>query len=198
MILDNQTDQFEREVYEEVVLSHGQFMMPGFIDAHTHAVQFPNLGLGYNKDLLDWLEIYTFPLEKEYSDMEFAERVFEAVVVRKQFYPRLHHKMYNYFRYSSLCLICMSLQKRTIKMGTTTACYFASLYADVCTILAQKTAELGQRAFIGKVNMNAPRDDGYCESTLASVIDTIDFIKSIEIIKVNANLYFIICNIVTR
>ena len=85
----------------------------------------------------------------------------------------------------------MSLQKRTIKMGTTTACYFASLYADACTILAKKTAELGQRAFIGKVNMNIPRDDGYCESTLTSVVDTIGFIKSIEIIGVNANLYFI-------
>ncbi|KYN38360.1 Guanine deaminase [Trachymyrmex septentrionalis] len=147
--------QFKRNCGEDFgvkVLSHGQFMVPGFIDAHTHAVQFPNLGLGYNKGLLDWLEAYTFPLEKKYSDTEFAERVFEAVV------------------------------KRTIKMGTTTACYFASLYADACVILAKKTAELGQRAFIGKVNMNIPRDDGYCESTLTSVADTVDFIKSIEII----------------
>ncbi|KYM83189.1 Guanine deaminase [Atta colombica] len=149
-ILENSKDyekdfKFEWKIRDEIkILSHGQFMMPGFIDAHTHAVQFPNLGLGYNKCLLDWLEIYTFPLEKKYSDTEFAERVFEAVV------------------------------KRTIKMGTTTACYFASLYADACTILAKKTAELGQRAFIGKVNMNIPRDDGYCESTLTSVVDTIE------------------------
>lgn len=63
------------------ILSHGQFMIPGFIDGHTHAVQFPNLGLGYNKCLLDWLETYTFPLEKEYTDMKFADRVFDAVVV---------------------------------------------------------------------------------------------------------------------
>ncbi|KYN06027.1 PREDICTED: guanine deaminase [Cyphomyrmex costatus] len=157
-ILENPKDherefQLERKIRDEIiVLSHGQFMMPGFIDAHTHAVQFPNLGLGYNKGLLDWLETYTFPLEKQYTDTKFAERVFEAVV------------------------------KRTIKMGTTTACYFASLYADACAILAQKTAKLGQRAFIGKVNMNTPRDDGYYENTLTSVIDTIGFIKSIEII----------------
>ncbi|KAL6265415.1 hypothetical protein P5V15_002211 [Pogonomyrmex californicus] len=132
------------------ILSHGQFMTPGFIDGHTHAVQFPNLGLGYNKCLLDWLETYTFPLEREYIDTKFAKNVFEAVV------------------------------KRTIGMGTTTACYFASLYAEASMILAEKAAELGQRAFIGKVNMNTPRDDGYCESTEKSVKDTIAFIKSIE------------------
>lgn len=64
-------------------LSHGEFMIPGFIDCHTHAVQFPNLGLGYDKCLLDWLETYTFPLEKKYTDTKFAEQVFEAVVVFK-------------------------------------------------------------------------------------------------------------------
>lgn len=72
-------------------------------------------------------------------------------------------------------------------MGTTTACYFASLYAEASMILAEKTAKLGQRAFIGKVNMNAPRDDGYCESTENSIKDTMSFIKSIERIGVNAN-----------
>ncbi|XP_011693826.1 PREDICTED: guanine deaminase-like [Wasmannia auropunctata] len=132
------------------VLSLGQFMTPGFIDGHTHPVQFPNLGLGYGKHLLDWLETYTFPLERQYIDTKFAERVFEAVV------------------------------KRTIEMGTTTACYFASLYAEASVILAEKTAKLGQRAFIGKVNMNAPRDDGYCESTEKSIKNTLAFIKSIE------------------
>lgn len=83
-------------------------------------------------------------------------------------------------------------------MGTTTACYFASLYAEASIILAQKAAKLGQRAFIGKVNMNAPRDDGYCESTEKSIKDTVTFIKSIEQIGVNAISYFIICYIVTR
>jgi len=46
-------------------------------------VQFPNLGLGYDKTLLDWLETYTFPLERQYTDQELAEKVFEIVVVCK-------------------------------------------------------------------------------------------------------------------
>ncbi|XP_020283668.1 guanine deaminase [Pseudomyrmex gracilis] len=137
-------------VDEVNILSHGQFMIPGFIDCHIHAVQFPNLGLGYDKSLLDWLETYTFPLEKRYTDTNFAERVFDAVV------------------------------KQTIRTGTTTACYFASLYAEACIILANKAAELGQRAFIGKVNMNFPREDGYYESTEKSIENTVAFIESIE------------------
>jgi len=71
-------------------LSPGQFIIPGFIDGHTHAVQFPNLGLGYNMRLLEWLDTYTFPLERKYTDIRFAEQVFEAVVVLKTILsPRL-------------------------------------------------------------------------------------------------------------
>lgn len=76
-------------------------------------------------------------------------------------------------------------------MGTTTACYFASLYTEASVILADKTAKLGQRAFIGKVNMNAPRDDGYYESTEKSIKDTTVLINYIERNWVIANLYFI-------
>jgi guanine deaminase len=31
--------------------------------------------------LLDWLKTYTFPLEKKYSDLSFATKVYEAIVV---------------------------------------------------------------------------------------------------------------------
>lgn len=63
------------------VLSDSQFLVPGFIDCHVHAVQFPNLGIGYDKQLLEWLETYTFPLEKRYMDEKFAEQVFNTVLV---------------------------------------------------------------------------------------------------------------------
>lgn len=62
-------------------LKNGQFLIPGFVDGHIHAVQMPNLGIGYDKCLLDWLDSYTFPLERKYADKKFAEKVFDAVVV---------------------------------------------------------------------------------------------------------------------
>lgn len=63
------------------LLSAGQFLIPGFIDCHIHAAQIPNIGIGYEKGLLDWLETYTFPLERLYADEKFADRIFDAVVV---------------------------------------------------------------------------------------------------------------------
>jgi len=65
-------------------LSPGQFIIPGFIDCHIHAVQFPNLGLGYEKTLLDWLKAYTYPLERQFTDEKFVEQVFDMVVVCKR------------------------------------------------------------------------------------------------------------------
>jgi guanine deaminase len=62
-------------------LDKGEFLMPGLIDTHIHAPQYPNAGLGYDMQLLDWLETYTFPLEKKYSDLSFATKVYEAIVV---------------------------------------------------------------------------------------------------------------------
>ncbi|XP_050451815.1 guanine deaminase [Cataglyphis hispanica] len=157
-VMENPTTNKEKVIFniddfyaDKVInLSYGQFIIPGFIDCHTHAVQFPNLGLGYDKCLLEWLETYTFPLEKKYTETKFADQVFDAVV------------------------------KRTIEAGTTTACYFASLYAEASMILAEKVAELGQRAFIGKINMNIPRNDEYYESTEKSIKDTIAFVESVE------------------
>jgi len=58
-----------------------QFLIPGFIDTHIHAPQFPNLGLGYDLTLLDWLDKYTFPLEAKFSDADFAQKVYQAVIV---------------------------------------------------------------------------------------------------------------------
>jgi guanine deaminase len=62
-------------------LDKGEFLMPGMIDTHIHAPQYPNAGLGYDMQLLDWLKNYTFPLEKKYSDLSFATKVYEAIVV---------------------------------------------------------------------------------------------------------------------
>lgn len=65
----------------EYPLKATQFIIPGLIDTHIHAVQYPNCGLGYDKPLLDWLESYTFPLEKKFKDTSYAKKVFDAVVV---------------------------------------------------------------------------------------------------------------------
>jgi guanine deaminase len=52
-------------------------VLPGLVDLHAHLPQLPNAGLGAGLHLLDWLERYIFPLEREF-DEETAARVAPA------------------------------------------------------------------------------------------------------------------------
>lgn len=79
----------------------------------------------------------------------------------------------------------MEFQKQTLSNGTTTACYFASLYEDCSLILADTAIKLGQRALIGKINMTtcAPKD--YVETPEESLTKTKSFIKLMKEKKVS-------------
>ena len=92
-----------------------EFLLPGFIDSHIHAAQYPNAGLGLDLPLLEWLNKYTFPMERRYGeDLQFAKKAYEAVV------------------------------KSTLNHGTTTASYFATIDVDASLILAEVAENLGQ------------------------------------------------------
>ena len=55
--------------------------MPGLVDTHIHAPQYVNSGVGYDRQLLDWLHTYTFPTEASFSDIQVAKDVYPKVVV---------------------------------------------------------------------------------------------------------------------
>lgn len=46
-----------------IYLRPSKFLFPGMIDAHLHAPQWPNLALGMEGDLKEWVEHYTDPME---------------------------------------------------------------------------------------------------------------------------------------
>ena len=52
-------------------------MMPGFIDSHVHYVQLDILA-SYGRQLLDWLNDYTFPEECRFAERAHSEAVAEA------------------------------------------------------------------------------------------------------------------------
>ncbi|XP_046982473.1 guanine deaminase isoform X1 [Schistocerca americana] len=132
-----------------VRLTSNQFLMPGLIDSHIHAPQYPNMGLGYDKTLLDWLDTYTYPMETKYSDVEFAQTVYRKIV------------------------------ERTLQCGTTTACYFTTIHPETALLLAQEAAAQGQRALVGKVCMNVNAPDNYTETTEQSVTSTQQFVQDV-------------------
>ncbi|NXJ79221.1 GUAD deaminase, partial [Trogon melanurus] len=124
-------------------LNNHEFFMPGMVDTHIHAPQYSFTGTRVDLPLLQWLTTYTFPTEAKYKDSDFAEEVYTRVV------------------------------RRTLKNGTTTACYFATIYTDTSLLLAEIIDKFGQRGFVGKVcmdmNDNVPQ---YKEITADSIQET--------------------------
>lgn len=83
-----------------------------------------------------------------------------------------------------LSINCKKFQKQTLAHGTTTACYFASLYEDSSLILADLAIQYGQRALIGKINMITFAPPDYVETREESLAKTKSFIKAIKEKKV--------------
>ncbi|OXB64789.1 hypothetical protein ASZ78_010382 [Callipepla squamata] len=131
-------------------LTHHEFFMPGLVDTHIHAPQYLFAGTRVDLPLLQWLTTYTFPTEAKYKDSDFAEEVYTRVV------------------------------RRTLKNGTTTACYFATIYTDTSLLLADIVDKFGQRAFVGKVCMDindtVPQ---YKETTADSVQEMERFVREL-------------------
>lgn len=108
-------------------LALGERLLPGLVDLHIHAPQWPQLGTGLDLPLERWLFEYTFPLEARCADVAFAEEVWDHMV------PTL------------------------LAHGTTTAVYFASVHEPATLRLAEVCAHHGQRAFVGRVAMDHPQ-----------------------------------------
>ncbi|HTN97058.1 MAG TPA: amidohydrolase family protein, partial [Nordella sp.] len=105
-------------------LAAGQYLLPGFVDLHIHAPQFPQLGKALDAPLADWLQKYTFPLEARYADQAFAASVYRNLV------------------------------GTLIANGTTTAVYFSTRHLEASLVLAEACLGKGQRAVIGRVAMD--------------------------------------------
>lgn len=147
----------EQEIIDEsdietITLPCGQFLCPGFIDTHHHAPQTSNLGLGLDRELLEWLQTYTFPREKSYSTRAAG----------------------------SIKLEYTEMARRLIRGGTTTCVYFGSIQVEANKILVDALEECGQRAFVGKVCMDQNSPDDYRESTEESIEGTKEFVSYVQ------------------
>ena len=122
-------------------------IIPGLVDLHLHAPQFPNIGLGLDKELIPWLETYTFPEESKYNDMKYARKV----------YSRLINEIWKY--------------------GTTRCCVFATIHKESSKLLMDLFNTSGLGAYIGKVNMDYNSPIKLLEDTNKSINDTEEIIK---------------------
>ncbi len=136
--------------WQDVTIVHypDAFIIPGFVDIHTHVAQFNNRGLGTDMQLLDWLETYTFPEESRFADAAFRQCVFKRLI------------------------------NQLWQNGTLSSVVFSTIHKDAAIELATLIEKSGLRSFVGKVNMDSNSPDYYIEKTAASVSDTLDFIEA--------------------
>jgi guanine deaminase len=125
-----------------VSLAADQYWLPGLVDLHVHAPQWPQLGKALERPLEEWLQAHTFPLEARFADLEFAAGVYESLV------------------------------DGLLANGTTTATYYASLHLPATQRLADICLRRGQRALIGRTAMDEPAQcpDYYRDSSAASAV----------------------------
>ena len=130
-----------------------KYLLPGFVDLHIHAPQWPQLGSALDVPLEVWLQEHTFPLEAKYQDADFAREVYVDLV-------------------TSL-----------LANGTTTAVYFATIHAEATRILADTCSAKGQRSYVGKVVMDnvAECPDYYRDKdTDTALTETAEFIEYVK------------------
>ncbi|MFN8632092.1 MAG: amidohydrolase family protein [Chloroflexota bacterium] len=134
----------------------GSVLLPGFVDLHVHAPQWPQLGTGLDLPLERWLFEYTFPLEARFADLAFARPVWADLV-------------------SGL-----------LDHGTTTAVYFGTVDVAATSALAEAALAAGQRAYVGRVAMDHPDGppswyrDASPEAGVAASARSIDEIRAID------------------
>ena len=111
----------------ELVDYSGKLLMPGFIDSHIHYPQAEIIGM-YGKQLLDWLEDYTFPAEQAFVSSEHADRMAHFFV------------------------------EELFRNGTTACMAYATVHPTSVTALFSVASEYNMCMLTGKVLMdrNAP------------------------------------------
>nr|WP_321509990.1 amidohydrolase family protein [uncultured Celeribacter sp.] len=140
---------------ETLTLPDHWILIPGLVDLHVHAPQYAQLGTALDVPLEDWLQTYTFPLEARFSDLDYAETVYTALI------------------------------EDMLALGTTTALHFATVHVPATQRLAEICLARGQRALIGKVAMDDPTQcpqdyrDSSAEAAIAGTRAVIDHINAL-------------------
>lgn len=127
--------------YQEIVDHRGKLIVPGFIDTHIHYPQTQMIA-AYGEQLLEWLETYTFPTEKQFEDKTHAKAISQFFI------------------------------NELLKNGTTSALVFGTVHPQSVEALFEEALDKNMRIIAGKVMMdrNAPDylldtpETGYQES----------------------------------
>ncbi len=130
----------------EVVGHANSILMPGFVDTHIHYPQTDVIGSG-GRQLLDWLQDYTFPTERRFSDPVYARGVAELFL------------------------------DELIRNGTTTAMVFCTVHRASVDAFFQSAAARSMRMVAGKILMDRNSPDYLRDSVATGEHDSRELIE---------------------
>ncbi|RJG09773.1 guanine deaminase [Pseudomonas cavernicola] len=130
----------------EVTEYRDALITPGFIDTHIH---YPQTGMiaAYGEQLLDWLNTYTFPTEKQFADKAHAADVANIFL------------------------------KELLRNGTTTALVFGSVHKQSVDAFFEASEALNLRMIAGKVMMDRNAPDYLTDTAQSSYADSKELIE---------------------
>ena len=116
-------------------------VLPGFIDAHVHFPQYRMLAAP-GKDLLDWLNRFTFPEERRYASTTHARAAAETFL------------------------------DRLVQHGTTAAVVFSTVHRSATETLFAAAERRGQAIVSGKTMMDRNAPEALCDDPESGVRDS--------------------------
>jgi guanine deaminase len=125
----------------EVVTYADALITAGFVDTHIHLPQTGMIG-SYGEQLLDWLNTYVFPCEKQFEDPEHSAQVADIFL------------------------------KELLRNGTTTALVFGSRHKESVEALFSAAEKLNLRLIAGKVMMDRNAPDYLVDTAQSSYDDS--------------------------
>ena len=124
-----------------VVEYKDHLIIPGMIDTHIHYPQVEVIA-SYGEQLLDWLNNYTFPAERQFEDKEYASNIA------------------NFFL------------DELLKCGTTTALVFGTVHKQSVEAFFEASEKRNTRMICGKVMMDRNAPDFLCDTPDSSYEDS--------------------------
>lgn len=131
----------------KVVEYKDHLIIPGMIDTHIHYPQVEVIA-SYGEQLLDWLNNYTFPAERQFEDKAYASNIA------------------NFFL------------DELLKCGTTTALVFGTVHKQSVEAFFEASEKRNTRMICGKVMMDRNAPDFLCDTPESGYEDSKSLIDS--------------------
>lgn len=131
-------DQYK---HAELIDYSGHLIIPGLIDTHIHFPQVEVIA-SYGEQLLDWLNNYTFPAERQFEDKNYAADMAEFFLTE------------------------------LLRNGTTTALVFGTVHKQSVEAFFEASHKRNTRMICGKVMMDRNAPEFLCDTPESSYDDS--------------------------